>query len=118
MPLDRNTLELTVGRDNVRKWADMDNDGDEADIERRVEHALEWAALHFSSLAPGAPSNTVSNDVILKFAAIWLYESRGRAEEDATRSPVAHLRKYCHTWVDAYNKSTIRFTPHTAPSII
>jgi hypothetical protein len=96
----------------------MDNDGDEADIERRIDHAIEWATTHFNSLVQDPPDNTVVNDVILKFAAIWLYESRGIAEEDATRSPVAHLRKYCHTWVDAFNKSTIRFTPHTAPSII
>jgi hypothetical protein len=121
MSLDRKTLELTFGRDNIFKWADLDNNSDEADVELRIAHALAWAQSHFESMLKGSPeppSSITVEDVILKFAGIWLYESRGITEQDADRSPVAHHRKYCYDWVDAYIKSAVRFTTPTAPSIV
>jgi hypothetical protein len=121
MALDRKTLELTFGRDNISKWADLDNHGDDADIELRIDHALSWAASHFDSMLKGMPtppSSIVVDDVKLRLAGIWLYESRGITEQDATRSPIAHHRKYCYDWIDGYIKSVIRFTLPNGPSVI
>lgn len=121
MALDRKTLELTFGRDNIFKWADLDNNGDDADVELRIAHALSWAQSHFDSLlkgVPAPPSSVSVDDVVLKLAGIWLYESRGIAEQDADKSPIAHHRKYCYNWVDAYIKSVIRFSTPNAPSVV
>lgn len=121
MALDRKTLEMTFGRDNISKWADLDNNGDEADMELRIAYALAWAESHFLSMLEGIetpPSCPAVDDVKVKFAGIWLYESRGITEQDATTSPIAHHRKYCYEWMNGYLKSAIRFTTPTGPFLL
>jgi hypothetical protein len=122
MAVTRDTLETIFGRSNIRKWADLDNDDDEATIAERIAYAIAWAEANFTSLTLGGPavpaSSVVVDDVKAKYAGIWLYESRGITDDDATKSPIAHHRKYCENWIRAFMKNSINFTVPTAPFIV
>jgi len=121
MTITSDTLYITFGRDNINKWADLDNDGDDATIANRIEYAITWAEAHFTSLVCKGrtlPVSPVVDDVIARLAGIWLYDSRGIAEEDAEKSPIAHHRKYCEKWMKAYLEQGVNFDKPLAPFIV
>lgn len=121
MSLTQQILELTFGRDNIRKWADINNDDDEALILNRITRAITLAPAHLDSLVKGykdLPDNDVVDDVLARVAGIWLYDTRGLADEDKDKSPVAHHRKYVNDWVRSYRDNSVNFELPTGPCVV
>jgi phage gp36-like protein len=91
------------GETNVRKWADLDNDGDEVKIEARIDSKLALA----ESFVNGKLRNTryeipitgtvplEITDLTAKQAGAYLYEGRGMedAPEEGGRNPIQAFKK-------------------------
>jgi hypothetical protein len=106
MSVNRQTLEDIFGPDNIVLWADLNNKQNQAFIERRITAAIAFANARFTELTTSGPvvdpDSVTVKDVIAKLAGIWLYESRGINEDDASKSPVFHHKKYINEWVQSH----------------
>ncbi len=82
---ERGDIEQIFGRDNVRKWADMDNLGDEATIATRICWALAESYVDINSRLRGGPYSLpfvapLDYQIIsmsARDAGVKLYEGRG-----------------------------------------
>jgi hypothetical protein len=102
---NRTELELMFGKNNIEEWADLDGDKSDATIASRIAAALDYADGEINSrlrmtmyTLPLVKRNTTSTvpreivDIAKRFAAVWLYESRGVREIDPeTGRPVHRL---------------------------
>lgn len=97
----RADVEIIYGAQNVRKWASLDNDNDEDEIDRRVAWALCLATerLHNDlrggpySLPFAAPCREVT-DLTARMAGTLLYDSRGITDTDSDGRPVDNLETH------------------------
>lgn len=81
----RTDVETVFGKENVKKWADLENNGVDADVTARIAAALTFAEDDINSRLRGGPYaipldtpvEVLIVDVTAKIAGVWLYESRG-----------------------------------------
>jgi hypothetical protein len=122
MTLNRALLDVVFGAKNIQAWADLDNDKDEQSIQARIDYALVWAPAYLTTIlnqrAVPDLSGVVLEDLQARLAGIWLYESRGLAGEDATKSPVAHHRKWVNDWIRSYIAGSTNITLPNGPANI
>lgn len=94
----RRELEDMFGRENVRTWADLENEDDDDDVLRRVRWVVRWATseartrlgrTRYRSL-DCAPD--VLRQATTRLAGVLLYESRGVKDADGDGNPVHRLR--------------------------
>lgn len=86
----RTNVEAVFGVDSVSKWADLENEGVEADIAARIASALSYAEDEVNgrlrggpySIPLGEPVESSIVDITAKLAGVWLYESRGVQDID------------------------------------
>lgn len=118
------TLEILFGKANIRRWADVENSKNllDPEITNRVEWAIDWAYDNLKWRLAGSPelpvSSKVVDDIAARIAGIRLYEMRGISDEDATKSPVAHHRKFVDEWINAYKSGTVNATTPTGPFVV
>jgi len=84
----RADIEAVYGRDNVSKWADLNNNNDAGEITARVDRAIAVAGDELDSRLRRSQYRVplegvtgtlpyVVKDMVATLAGVWLYESRG-----------------------------------------
>ena len=78
----RSNLETVFGKQNILRWADLDNDGNAAEISSRITYACETASSNFEDILrqrrytfPITMSKSVI-DLVTKMATLLLYDAR------------------------------------------
>lgn len=101
----RTDVERMFGKDNIAKYADLDNDKDTAKIEAQVQYALDQADEEINSrlrgcryVVPFVGLGSGNPPLIIYLAAIKagliLYEARGAQEIDADDGSPQHRYAY------------------------
>lgn len=102
----RQDSEDLFGKDNIRKWADLDNNDKDADITSRINRAIAYAYRRINSkLKFGpyevpftSPIDEVIVDLSARIVGIWLYDNRGIVDSDpAEFDQLARHRKHIKT---------------------
>jgi hypothetical protein len=109
MPVDeyvgycsRRDVEIKFGSENVRTWADMDNDGDWSAVQQRINQAIRWADRYIENklrytqyVIPLVPDGVDAlediKDIAARLAGYWLYDSRGVDEQDPDGRPINRM---------------------------
>ena len=86
----RSDLENVYGKVNVAKWADLDNNEDNAAITARIDAAIVssvakldgWMRNKAYDVPFVAPLDPLVVEISARFAGIYLYEARGYANDD------------------------------------
>lgn len=123
---DRARMELVFGRDNVKKWADANNNLQEAEITARIDWALQAATDDIDSrLLLGyqtIPFATIPNliiDLTAKLAGAMLYVApRGMVDVDDS---VFALREEIEETIRRIQAGQIKFdltTVAAAPMVV
>jgi hypothetical protein len=84
----RADVEAVYMPSNVAKWADLDGDGDAADIDARIDRYCEVATADFYDRLRGGPyavplsfgddaSGISTTNTVASFAGVLLYEANG-----------------------------------------
>lgn len=105
----RADVETAFGKSNVKKWADVNNDGNGADVEARVTWALESAYEYVNDRLREGPytipfviDGTLPKTIVrmcAAYAGVLLYESRGIVDVDADGRAM-HALKWHKDWVE------------------
>lgn len=117
-------IEEIFGVPNVKKWADRDGDGVEANITARITKALAYADVTINdrlrdsqyTVIPFTDSPLPESvvDVAAKLAAIWLYENRGIADYDPDTGRMVHKLKFTkdsvNEWLHCVKTGKIRLS--------
>lgn len=115
---DRDDIELQFGASNVLKWADIDNDADNASITDRIDWALDLADEEINTrlrMGPYAIPFTTVPVKIKNMAAIWagilLYEARGvpDSEDGAGKHQLSQFKKQFDLDIRKIHAYLIRF---------
>lgn len=91
-------LEDMFGTENVRTWADLENEDDAATIMRRKRWAIQWATdearshLARTRYAGLDCAPAVLRQATTRLAGVLLYESRGVQDADGEGNPQHRLR--------------------------
>lgn len=98
----RADLDLIFGRDNVSKWADLNNNEDADEIAQRVCWALAEAKDYFDDRLRGGPysipfEETYPDQIVsmsARWAGVLLYDSRGvqDSEDENPRHKLSYHR--------------------------
>lgn len=91
-------IENRFGKVNVKRWADLDNNDVESEIETRITAAITYAqSLIDDTLRNGPYAIPFSEPVIetikqiaADLAGVWLYESRGVEDFDPETNKPQH----------------------------
>jgi hypothetical protein len=94
---DRADIEDQFGIENVGKWADLENHGDDGLIEARIDAAIQWATNEVDDRLRGgpyevpiaSPTHTMVA-VTATLAGVWLYEARGVQDFDEASGKPTH----------------------------
>ena len=80
----RTDIEDIFGKENVKKWADLDSAGVTADITARITRAITAAEDRVNSRLRNGPytipfgsPESIIQEITAKFAGLWLYNTRG-----------------------------------------
>jgi hypothetical protein len=100
----RSDIESLYGVDNVKIWADLQNEADENLIANRVADALTYAAAEINDRLPGYTLSGTYPMVRLnaaRQAGIWLYESRGVKDilDEEGRHRLSYHKKQFDKWI-------------------
>lgn len=105
---ERVDIEFIFGADNVKKWADLDNDENDVKIANRIDEALNLATVYIDDRLRGGPykipfttegdgsSSSHTNvprqilDACARYAGVKLYESRGITDFNREAEEVDH----------------------------
>lgn len=97
----RSNVEDIYGNVNVRAWADINNNGIEAEITARIDWALALADTKLNAMLKGGPYTvpfTTVPALIVELAArqtgVLLYDSRGHQDAGATTDNLQPHREY------------------------
>ena len=81
----RADIESVFGVENVKQWADLDNDEVSTKIAARITAAIAYAQAEVDDRLRGGPYTppldepppSVITDIAAKLAGVWMYENRG-----------------------------------------
>lgn len=116
---DSDDLDIAFGRANVRKWADIENNGVDTDIAARITWALDTAtALMDDKLRKSPAQFPLTGDIPASvalhcayLAGSLLYDSRGVTDFDADGRPINQLswaKKACDKFItDIYARLVV-----------
>ncbi len=91
MYCSRSDIDNIFGSGNIDKWADLNNDQVQADIDTRVDAAIVMGTARVDAELRGGPISipftspippTIIN-AAAQLAGVWLYESRGVSDSDS-----------------------------------
>lgn len=112
-----NDLYLAFGRDNIRGWADVQNNGIQADIDDRIEWAREEAHDELNSrLAAGPYSMPVAAPprmlirIEAYLAGILLNESRSITDVEEDAGDLKNFIKRIDKFVNGIKTGAIKLT--------
>lgn len=96
---DRANIEMIYGTTNVRKWADIENNGEEDHIEDRIDWACQTATTRMNDrLREGtypvpfeSPYPEQVIEMTARLAGVLLYDSRGITDMGADDEPAHQL---------------------------
>ena len=121
-------MEKTFGKDNIRKWADLDGDDVTADIEARITNAIQVAEEYINAELKGGPyeipfTGTVPfliQDLATRLAAWFLYSPRGIEDVDNTQvlNQVLMWKKYVDQQLRRIHSGNIKFTDVTPKATV
>lgn len=107
-------LYLCFGETNVRKWADLENAGDDAHVQARIAWAIEQATAYFDDRLRNGPylfplgSGTEVPAALVRACALYagamLYEARGLSDAD---SDAEHSLRWAEKKADNWIKAVI-----------
>lgn len=97
----RDDMENVYGRENVRKWADIENTGDSDYVAQRVSWALSRSDSIINDMMKNGPYTIPFEspypDAVVYFAAVQagivLYDARGLSEAEPENDNLAMHRK-------------------------
>lgn len=106
----RDNLESMFGADNVYKWADLDNEEDDAVVDARIEQALAFGTADFNELMRGGPMLIPITDdpplgavdTVTRLSGVWLYENRGVndvTDEKDGKHRLSYHKKRAYMWI-------------------
>lgn len=95
-----NDLELQFGRENLNRWADLDNDKNPNTINARIEWALEEAEEYLNArfvnskydVPFGATPPKLIKHLTCLYAGVLLYDGRGQVKTDSAKDQVVNQR--------------------------
>ena len=97
--IDQSDIENIFGEDNIVKWSNLDNDNLTADTSR-IQKGIDWAETYTEDSFRGGryavPFSSATKsliDIIARLAGIWLYQSRGRTDENEESNKLAVMRE-------------------------
>jgi len=103
----RQDIEDVFGPHNVRKWADIENNGDGAHIGGRIAKAIEVAKNEIDDrlrggyyTVPFASTPETIRQLAAHYAGVWLYESRGIEDFDQLTGAAIHRLSWHRDHVD------------------
>ena len=126
MYCSRSDVEDVFGPDNVKKWADLNNNGDETEINDRITRAITVVTNTFNDFWRGGPyelpitesgaaASIVHHAACL--AGVLLYEWRGIEDfDEETGKPVhklAYFRKEAEKFMQAVKTGRLRLDATT-----
>ena len=97
-------IEAYFGRDNVREWADLNNNGNDTEIEERIGRAIDNATATINGYLRGGPYTytsgdqfPIANELVITKVAVQLsgddlYTPRGAQDFDSDGRPLHRLR--------------------------
>lgn len=95
---ERADIEAIFGKDNVAKWADLDEGQSPAKIASRIARAIADTTVDFYDrirggvyLIPFATPDRTSIGLCARLAGVWLYESRGVEDWDPETGTPGHI---------------------------
>ena len=115
----RSILELMVGRTNVLKWANLENDDEEEAavatlIDDRIMFAISRAGARLHELLARSrynlPLTPLSEELVANvtgLAACYLYEARGALEFDQQTNTVEHQLAFYRKRFESYVKNIL-----------
>lgn len=109
-------LYLLFGRDNVRKWADVNNRGDESEIDDRIEWAREEAHDELNARLARSPYQfplTVAPTRFVKrmeatLACMLLNESRSITDTEEDAGDLKNIAKRVERFIQGIKLGTIQ----------
>ena len=110
--LDRDTLELIFGKANIKRWADLDGDGDEAKITDRIKYAIQSASDFIETILRGKNYDLVDVDdsikrLIAQIAALNLYDAREIIDGDPTSDKLSIVRQQVDEYIGKIRRGEI-----------
>jgi len=98
--IDRADIEGRFGIENVRLWADVDNDQNPTNVAARIALSITVAQAEVDDRLRGGPIAVplaepppiMIVNVCASLAAVWLYENRGSKDVDPDGRPVHKLK--------------------------
>ncbi|HRV17846.1 MAG TPA: DUF1320 family protein [Myxococcota bacterium] len=98
-------IQTIFGSHNVRVWADLNANNDEAEIEARIAHAIEIATAEVDSILAGTPYKVpmtnppaLITEITATLAGVYLYEGRGGQAIDPQSNTLAHPYMFKRMW--------------------
>lgn len=124
--ITRSDLELVFGIENIKRWADLDGDGDSSKITARIAYAINAACANFDDVMRGhqyteLTINATLKDLVARMAAIKLYDAREMIDGDPTSDKMSIVRQYVNDTLSKIRKGeiTLEGTRATAtPSVV
>lgn len=122
---ERSDVEAVYGVENVKKWADLDNDVDPVKIEARITWARCLASERINVRLASSPYDVpflepfpdVLVDITARLSGLLLHDSRGVEDLDAEGRPTdvlqTHRNEYARFIQDVY-AGRIRFPELTS----
>jgi phage gp36-like protein len=126
----RTDVEDIFGVENIKVWADLDNDGDAEKILARITRAISWASERVdAAFRHGRYELPLVNDegktpllivdITSNLAGVWLYENRGVIDFDPNTGTVVHRLIHNKKRAEDMIRNIIvgRLDPGAAPAV-
>jgi phage gp36-like protein len=129
--ITQSNIEDVFGVNNIVRWSNVDNDNETVDatrIARSILIADDFIDDHFRNSQYKVPFTTVPRKIVdwaAKWAGIWLYESRGLADDNEEGNKLQKMKEKteqeiseCLAGMIKLNAVRVDATVPTAPFIM
>jgi phage gp36-like protein len=119
---DGSALEQAFGTESVREWSQLDNESEEADVDRinaALAYADAWIDGYFRGgpyAVPLVPVTAIMTRWATAAAAEWLYRNRGIKDADNTGSKLSELVEAALAEMGSYRDDSRRLNATRADS--
>lgn len=115
--ITREDLELKFGKRNIAKWADLDGEDEEANINARIDSICDIASAQADALVRGGiykvPLTSAPlewKDMVTAYAGALLYEGRGVIDAEDEKNPLSDLKSEAIAWFQSVKAGRVRLS--------
>ena len=103
----RSSIEDVFGKENVRKWADIDGDNDPSKITSRITDAISFSQADLYSRfrdtqykVPFEGTDTLMDELWAHLAGLWLHKHKSIMDYDPETKRASNPMQHLIDWVD------------------